>query len=338
MNSTGTKKRVYGYDLLKALAMFMVVFYHFLMLDFSFEPGQLYVPNFNKIIQLICAAGVPLFFMVNGALTINNKITLNKVVVKVSRIFLIAIFWTLVLRCGVIGYLIGNGQPQSVFGFINYYWFLISLAYVYILNYLIQILPKWCGYLLVIAIFSVTFLNNFIWDIILFVDPDHTLPRWGHTGLFTLYGIVYSRIGAYLKNRNLSTPVCILIFLLGLALNIFTTIAMTNHDGAVYDGVNGSFPTFGAMFMSIGLFGLLKDVKDNFWPSQLIKTVGINSGGIYIFHLVFVLIIRDQMIAAFDQRTFPIYVVLLIALGVTILCAYISEWISRTPGKVLLKL
>lgn len=338
MNSTGTQKRVYGYDLLKALAMFMVVFYHLFMLDFSFEAGQFYVPNFNKIIQLICAAGVPLFFMVNGALTINHKITLHKVAVKVSRLFLIAIFWTLVLKCGVIGYIMGKGQPQSVLAFIYHYWFLISLAYMYILNYLIQISPKWCGYLLVIAIFSVTFLNNFIWDIILYVDPDHTLPRWGHTGFFTLYGIVYSRVGAYLKNRNLSAPVCILIFLLGLALNIFTTIAMTNHDGAVFDGVNGSFPTLGAMFMSIGLFGLLKDVKDNFWPSQLIKTVGINSGGIYIFHVVFVLIFRDQMRAAFDQHTFPIYVVLLIALGVTILCAYISEWISRTPGKVLLKL
>ncbi len=338
MSSVQTSKRIFGYDLIKALAMFMVVFYHFLMLDFSYQPGEFYIPNFNKVIQLICAASVPLFFMVNGTLTINNKITLNKVVNKVARLFLIAIFWTLVLRCGVIGFLLGSDQPHTIYGFINYYWFLISLAYVYILNYLIQILPKWCGYLLVAAIFCVTFLNNFIWDIIIFVNPDHVLPKWGHTGLFTLYGLVYSRIGAYLKNKNLSTPICILIFLLGLALNIFTTISMTNHDGAVYDGVSGSLPTFGAMFLSIGLFGMLKDVKDNFWPSQLIKTVGINSGGVYIFHLVFVLVIRDQMIATFDQRTFPIYVILLIALGVTILCAYISEGISRTPAKVLLKL
>ena len=82
MNSLQTvKRRVYGYDLLKALAMFMVVFYHFLMLDFSFEPGQFYMPDFNKIIHLICAAGVPLFFMVNGALTINNNISIKKVII-----------------------------------------------------------------------------------------------------------------------------------------------------------------------------------------------------------------------------------------------------------------
>ena len=212
MNSSHTKKRVYGYDLLKALAMFMVVFYHFQMLDYYFEPNTFYIPNVNKIIQLICAAGIPLFFMVNGALTIDNKITYKKVIHKVSRLFFIAVFWTIIFRCGVIGILLKRGQPNSVFDFLNYYWFLISLAVVYILNYIIQMSPKWVGYLLVFTIFALTFINNFIWDVILFVNPDHILPRWGHTGLFTLYGLVYSRIGAYLKTQNLVFPFAFLFF------------------------------------------------------------------------------------------------------------------------------
>ncbi len=331
-------ERIYGYDLLKALAMFMVVFYHFQMLDFSFEPNVFYVPNFNKIIQLTFAAGIPLFFMVNGALTINNKITFKKVIHKVSRLFFIAIFWTIILRCGVIGILFKRGQPNSIMSFLYNYWFLISLAYVYILNYLIQILPKWIGYLMVFAIFAMTFFNNFIWDIILFNNPDHVLPRWGHTGFFTLYGIVYSRIGAYLKHTKLSFPICILLIILGLALNIFKTIAMTNHDGAVFDGVNASFPTIGALLLGVGLFCLLKDVKEPFWSSQLIKTVGINSCGIYIFHLVFVYFIRNQIITHFNLHTLPILCVLLLALFTTLLCTFISELILRSPGKVLLKL
>lgn len=338
MNSPHTNNRVYGYDLLKALAMFMVVFYHFQMLNFSFEPNTFYFPNFNKIIQLICAAGIPLFFMVNGALTINNKTTFNKVIHKVSRLFLIAFFWTIILRCGVIAILLGRGQPNSIYGFIGNYWFLISLANVYFLNYLIQISPKWVGYLLLIIIFVLTFINNFVWDIILFVNPDHILPRWGHSGLFTLYGLVYSRIGAYLKHKNLNFTICTLIFLLGLALNIFKTIAMTNHYGTVFDGVNASFPTIGALLLGIALFFMLKDVKEPFWSSRLIKTIGLNSCGIYLFHAVFVFMIRDQMKAIFHHNTFPLYVILLLAIGVTILCAYISEGISRTPGRVLLKL
>ena len=247
-------------------------------------------------------------------------------------------FWIIILRCGVIAILLGRGQPNSIYGYIDSYWFLFSLANVYILNYLIQITPKWIGYLLLIVIFALTFINNFVWDIILFVNPDHILPRWGHTGLFTLYGLIYSRIGAYLKHKNLNFSICVLIFLLGLALNIFKTIAMTNHNGTVFDGVNASFPTIGALLLGIAFFFMLKDVKEPFWSSRLIKTIGLNSCGIYLFHAVFVFMIRDQMIATFHHNTFPLYVILLLAIGVTILCAYISEGISRTPGRVLLKL
>jgi len=337
MSSSQANKRVFGYDLLKAIAMFMVVFYHYEMLDFGFVPDKFYIPNFNKIIQLICAAGIPVFFMVNGALTINNKITFKKVINKVSRLFFIAIFWSLVLRCGVIGYLLGNGQPQTLYSLINHYWFFISLAYIYILNYLIQIMPKWFGYLLVGAVFALTFLNNFVWDVIVFVNPEHTLPRWGITGLFTLYGIVYSRIGAYLKISKLSFTSCLIIFLIGLALNVFKTVAMTNHDGIVYDGVNGSFPTIGALFLGVGLFGMLKGVTGHFWSSQLIKIIGINSGGVYIFHLAILLFIRDHLLAGYGIYTLPLFVVLLLAFLTTLLCTYISEGISRTPGRVLLK-
>ena len=97
MNSSSTSKRIFGYDLIKALAMFLVVFYHFNMLDFGFQPNTFYVPNINKLFQIFCAAGVPLFFMVNGALTINKKTSLKKVTTKIFRIFLIAVFWTLFL-------------------------------------------------------------------------------------------------------------------------------------------------------------------------------------------------------------------------------------------------
>ena len=339
MTSTQTSKRVFGYDLLKALAMFLIVFYHFGMLDYAFDPGTYYIPNLNKVFQLICAAGVPLFFMVNGALTVHKKMTFKKVINKVLRLLLIAIFWALLLRCGVLGYLMGDTQPNSVGELIDTYWFLRSLAVVYILNYLIQILPKWIGYLMLIAIFSLTFLNNFIWDIILYVKPDQSLPSWGQTGLFTLYGVVYSRIGSYLKNTKFNYSICILLFIAGLALNFFKTIVMTNYEGVVFDGVNASFPTIGALLMSISLFGLLRDVKDGFWSSKLIKTVGANSIGVYLFHFVLLAVTKKYFYRGLLQfDSLPLLLVFISALAITILCAYISEGISRTPGKVLLKL
>ena len=78
MGLESNQRRVFGYDVIKALAMFMVVFYHLFMLDFAFVPGEFYVPNFNKIIQMLCTSSVPMFFMVNGALTSNKRQTFKK--------------------------------------------------------------------------------------------------------------------------------------------------------------------------------------------------------------------------------------------------------------------
>ncbi len=338
MSSNTTNKRVFGWDLLKALAMFLVVFYHFGMLDFSYNADEFYFPNLNKIIQSLCVPGVPLFFMVNGALTINSKTSFKKVVNKVVRLIAVAVFWTLLLRCGVMGLLLEQGQP-SVMQFKDFYWFLYSLAILYFINYLIQILPKWIGYLFVVAIFIVTFLNNFVWDVILFAKPSTTLPSWGLTGLFTLYGVVYSRIGAYLKDVKLNPVICIILFVVGVGLNLFKITIMTNHTGLLLDGVNSSFPTIGAMFASIALFGLLKGVKEPFFCSQLIKTIGVNSIGVYIFHLVIIVVLRGNLLGGvFHIQYLPLAVVLCIALCITILCAYISEGLQRTPAKVLLKL
>ena len=339
MTSTDTSKRVFGYDLLKALAMFLVVFYHFGMLDFSFEAGKYYIPNLNKIVQLICAAGVPLFFMVNGALTIHKKTTFKKVIIKVIKLLLIAIFWAILFHWGVDVYVFGAQFNKSLISLLDYYWFLRSLAVVYLINYLIEILPKWFGYLLLIAIFSITFLNNFIWDIIVYINPEQTIPRWGQTGLFTLYGVVYSRVGAYLKNTKLNFLVCILIFLAGLALNVFKTIAMTNHDNIIFDGVNASFPTLGALLLSIAFFCMLKGVKDNFWSSQVIETIGANSIGVYIFQFVFIGITKRFFYKGlFHVTVLPLPLVFITVLVITIVCAYISKGIMRTPFKVLLKL
>ncbi len=339
MNSLQANKRVFGYDLLKALAMFLVVFYHFEMLDFSFEEGEYYLPNLNKIVQLITAAGVPLFFMVNGALTVHRKTTFEKVIIKAAKLVFIAIFWAFVLQWGLGGYLFGDQNPISLHSLVGSYWFLSSLAMVYVINYLLEMSPKWLRYILISAIFIMTFLNNFIWDIILYFNPEQTLPSWGQTGLFTLYGVVYTRIGAYLKNIKLNIFVCIFIFLVGLALNVFKTIVMTNYDNAIFDGVNASFPTLGALFLSIGLFCMLRDVKDNFWSSQVIKTVGINSIGVYIFHFTLIGITRKFIYKGiFHVDDLPLVLVFISVLVITIVCAYISAGIMRTPLKVLLKL
>lgn len=338
MIMTKVRERLFGYDLLKALAMSMVVFYHVNMLDFAFSPESYYFPNFNKLVQILAAAGVPLFFMVNGALTVNREMTVERLMKKIGRLVFVSVIWTILLRIIVLGILMKRGAPSSLGDFLNYYWFFYSLAIVYVVNYLLSILPKWFEYFVVTIIFAIVFLNNFVWDIILFVDPDHILPSWGHTGFYTLYGIVYTRLGAYLKKIDLKWPKCAMMIVVGYGLVCFETIIMTNSSKEIFDGVNAAFPTLGAMCLSCGIFCLLKNIKaGESWITNLVKLVGRNSGGIYVFHLVVIILLRNYVFMNLcDVAYLPVVVVVIIAAFITIVCSMASEMIRRSKCSFLL--
>ncbi len=335
---TVANKRYFGYDLLKALAIFMVVFYHMNMLDFAFDSEFVYFPNLNKSIQILAAAGVPLFFLVNGSLTLGKKLTSRKLIDKLGRLLYISVIWTVLLRIVVIGFLLKNEISLSINEFLNYYWFFYSLAVAYLVNFALGHLHKWCGYVVTIVLFSATFVNNFIWDLYLFVNPERSLPSWGHTGLFTLYGIVYTRIGAYLKDFQVRKLVCVIMMTIGYGLIYFETVVMTNVTGQLFDGVNAAFPTIGAMLLSCGIFCILKDaIFPNNKIGHLITLVGRNSGGVYIFHLTLIILIREYVFKNEWNIIFlPIVLVLMIAAVLTIVCALLSEKVRHSMFRSLL--
>ena len=88
-----TIKRSIGFDLIKILAMFLIILYHLNLVDFGYVEGQMYLPSLTKIMWSLCASGVPMFFMVNGALTIPKKYSLGRVIEKTGRLLFVAIIW-----------------------------------------------------------------------------------------------------------------------------------------------------------------------------------------------------------------------------------------------------
>ena len=69
------KERIVGYDVLKTLAIFGVVLYHFGRVNFgTFNAAGVYYPNVTKVFYELLACSVPLFFMVNGALLADKTV------------------------------------------------------------------------------------------------------------------------------------------------------------------------------------------------------------------------------------------------------------------------
>lgn len=330
------KKRIFGYDAAKALAAFFVVLYHCSMVDFGYREGVYYYPTFVQFLWLFTACGVPLFFTVNGALTISRKYDLKKTAIKVGRLLLIALFWGFIIRC-VYG-LRYHRMPQISLGSLHYYWFLYSLAYFYVINYVLNLFPHWCRWVCVALLLVFPFITNYIWNIIIFLDSSAVMPRWGHAGVYTLYGLVYLYAGDYFAHHKTNKNLPWICIIIGLALLLFEVTAVTNFKHQQYEGANYAFPTLGALFLTIGIFVWLKDInlRDG-WFKRYITFLGNNILGIYIFHMMLMAIVGGFIKDSASITLHPL-LVLLIAIGYTTLSALISELIRRSPLAFLLKL
>ena len=331
------KKRIFGYDALKVLAAFLVVLYHTGMLDVGYREGVYYYPNLTQMFRLFCACGVPLFFMVNGALTVRKGYDLKKTAVKAARSVFVGYFWGMAMQTI---YSIRSHDWPSYTLYNNYYWFMYTLAILYVVSFLLGKLPVWCRWCAVAFLLIFPFATNLAWDIIILRDPSAILPKWGHVGFFTLYSVVYLYLGDYLRHNYKNVNKWLLIFsaIIGLALLLLEAIAVTNYRHEPFDSGNYCFPTMGALLLSIALFVRVKDLrlKDG-WLKNFISFLADNSLGIYIFHLLLLATAGTLFSSIRGIQLNPVLVVLIVLVNMTV-SASLSELLRRTPLRFLLKL
>ena len=68
----------------------------------------------------------------------------------------------------------------------------------------------------------------------------------------------------------------------------------SNYYSVIYDGVNSSFPTIGAVLVTWGIYSLFMSFKFNTnTTTKYISYLGKNCLGIYIFHLPLIFLYRE---------------------------------------------
>ena len=336
MDNNTRSKRIFGYDALKVLAAFLVVLYHVGMVDLGYRAGEYYFPTVTQLLWLFTAAGVPLFFMVNGALTIGRRYDLKKSLTKAGRLVGLGTLWGIV----VMALLAVRSNDLSSFslGGIPYYWFLFSLALMYVATYALNRLPKWCTWAVICLLLICPFATNLSWDIVRLITPGMHFPAWDHIGVFTMYGLVYMYAGHHLADKRPKWWTNLIFVLAGLALIALECIAVVNAEGAQFEGGNYCFPTLGALLLSVGIFGWGRH-----WSSAskgvcaVVAFLGNNALGIYIFHLILMIAVGWAFPQVAGSQV-PAPVAVLIAVAYTFASAIISELIRRSPLRFLLKL
>lgn len=256
--------------------MLLVVFYHcgtWFSLDFGYSQGETnYIPTINRIIMCMCSVSIPLFFMSSGYLMLHRKISLKKLLTKIIYIGVIGLFWNYITPF--------------------HWWFLATLSFLYFWTPFLQKLQdnKYTLLLILSIIFILSFGKNFLYQILINFDisPPHYLSR---SGFFTLYSIIYYMFGGYIKKREEANKditknrnLYYFVFLLGLLLSVNETTVLTNYIGKMFDGVNSSFCTVGALLMSISIFTLLVKHPINSHVAPVIASASKNTLAIYILH------------------------------------------------------
>lgn len=258
------KQHYYYLDIIKILSAFLVVFYHysFYSLDYGFSDGVAYYPNITRVIMSFAACSVPLFFMVNGALMFSRKRKWDDVYYKAAKIAVIVLCFRFL------------GFPD---------WFFKTLIFLYIIYPLFNYCwEKRRG--VYYSIIGLLMVFPFLYNQATVILKVYTEIDYQITGAKTMYSIVYFLLGNILfRKRAFSSWQSIILMVLGMVLLLFDCVVLTNFQQTISDGVNGAFPTLGALFLSVGVFEFFKnnDFKKLEWLSFFSQ--GILP--IYLFHM-----------------------------------------------------
>ncbi len=310
-----SKERFVYLDFIKTLAIYFVCFYHYN----NFNTGFLSDPSISTyssyFVKSIASTGVPLFFMVNGALMLNRNYNLNKHIKKTINIIILTIVW------GIITLLILSvirGTSYSIFdiakalwtcesGTINHLWFLHALVCIYILYPLIKEVydiedKKVLKYILVV-IFIFTFGNvllNIAANIVESVLGVNYLTnnRFNFFSTFNLfrgffaYSLVYFIVGALLleklkNNMKINIVQFIIVFIIGMITLFLYGVMMSKSNKETYDIIWNGYDTIMTLLVCISIFVLSYVAKNKLDKiSNIVQLIGENTLGIYFIHIM----------------------------------------------------
>ena len=174
MDINVNKKRHDFVDLLKAIAIIFVLFYHFSIMNIDFIHNEDLICYLNYYLKSLLSTCVPIFFFVNGGLLLNkSSLDIKRHVIKTIKILILTILWGIItllilslIRQENLSFIeIIKGVYFLKMGYINHLWFFQALFIIYIIYPLLFSTMKSsikAFYFFALAVFIFTFLNNFI--------------------------------------------------------------------------------------------------------------------------------------------------------------------------------
>lgn len=277
-------KRIFYLDVIKVLAMFMVVFNH---CHLFINNSSNFIFIIHYLLFFISKTAVPLFFMISGALLIKKNDPPKKIIKRIIRIIIPLITITILWR------LFDTYIHSYNNDFWPYWlWYLLALIVIYIclpfINKHISNIknPNYKRFFLILLIIpSILFSINIFYHIY--------IGKYIHNNLFfSIFPlpIAYFVLGFFLKNKKITKKMKnISIFTFLITLATVTSLAFILYKNDISFIQLDSYKTIFTMLMSPALFIIIKYLFENYNKNNefysLILNLGNNSFAIYLFHI-----------------------------------------------------
>ena len=334
--------REYGLDLLRITSMLMIIILHVIShggLGKAYASGTI-SGWLISMMEIAAYPAVDCFVLLSGYLLSNLPFKVS----RITRVWLPAVFWSIVIQC--IFFLI---NPEMVSpGTILYmflpvlsgrYWFLnayvVMILVSPVLNRLLRDMPRWqlSGLLLsLLAVFCVAPIFSLGNDIFK-TQNGYAFPWF----------IVMYLCGGYIR-RYCPMSANVWKIFLGYLLLVFGHLLWNRLTTAVIPGVGlsnlftkyTSIPVFGSALCLLQLFRSIKLPANKYW-FPIIKKASPLVFGIYLIHdhpLVRVSLLQDMFLLT-DHPTYAGLVWMIgVVLGIFVLCICL-EWIRSLLFKLL---
>ena len=344
-----TKKIYYPFiDILKAIAIFLVVFYHSFCttIDINFLSLEDYIEYF---LYTILGIGVPLFFTVNGFLVFQKKCDLKKHILKIIKIILITGIWAVFSLALLM--LLKNDKFYFVKflknlislkqGYINYLWFMEALVFCHILYPLLD----W-AYRKHFVLFQIIFVIVVLYTIIiptccsineivtnknfLIAKILNNLP-----GIYFLFSITYFMLGGIIyklfqkikitkKQLLLMIVLIILMLLFQTFFGILKSQSMKKLFDNVWDGYDSIFIFFSIIIIFLIAYQCYKEKRLLF-----AEKIGANSLGIYFIHPILIVVIMQVL--RIEKICHNLIINLILSVLITVSSFYITMFLKKIP-------
>ena len=333
-------KRKENIDLLKAIAITMILIYHGICYNINYQSKNIY--------EGIFTASIPLFFLINGYLLFSKDFNLKKHTYKIIRLTLLTIIWgiittllILIIKNQQITFeIIFNTLWKLKYGYVNHLWFMGSLICIYIF----------------FPLFKSTFDNNkkaFIWTLVLcfifvfcnkFINMLVTLYGYyfkniksisninyfsvfnpynglkGYTIFYFLLGGLIKIYEEHIRKTKIIIPITgIIISIIGL---YSYRLVYSDITSKIYDIVWNGFDTLMALIITVSLYRLC--INYNF-KSKIITFISKNTFGIYLIHMLYIHLTIDYIkeipffCSAIGNIVYGIYILILSSITIIII-------------------